>query len=182
MANRWTLERSAHKVIQLVLQGLSDKAVAERMSTARHKLTPQAVTAFRKKHARELQEARGAALEAVQEIYVETKRNRLLALNDSFERIRRLIEARAADDRYGEPGYDTGLLVHELKAVGSGDNMRLVSVFKADTAVLAELRATLRAAAEELAQIERPPAAEVNLGVNVGVMVRTVMGYEGDIG
>ena len=71
---------------------------------------------------------------------------RLQALQDRWDRLRRLIDARAVE-MADVPGGNTGLLVRDYK----GKNAAL-PVYKVDTALLAELRAHERQAAEELGQ------------------------------
>ena len=72
---------------------------------------------------------------------------RIQALQDRWEpRARRLIDARARD-LADVPGGNTGLLVRDYKGRNAD-----VAVYKADTALMAEMRATERQAAEELGQ------------------------------
>jgi hypothetical protein len=89
-----------------------------------------------------------------------TDRNaRVKALQDTLDRCRRLIEARAAD-MPDVPGGSTGLLVRDYK--GKDANQ---PVYKADTPLLAEMRATMKQAAEELGQwVEK---SEENVTVNI---------------
>ena len=78
---------------------------------------------------------------------------RIKALNDRWNRLRRVIEARADDpDLAGAPGGSTGLLVRKIKSVRDGNDNRLVEEFEVDTGLLAELRAIEQHAAKELGQ------------------------------
>lgn len=76
---------------------------------------------------------------------------RIAALQDRWERMQRVIEARAADpDHASAPGGDTGLLVRQFKIVGRGEDAKPVEEFSVDTGLLSEMRqAELQAAKEE---------------------------------
>lgn len=77
--------------------------------------------------------------------------NRLGALQDRWERMKQLIEARAAEHA-DIPGGQTGLLVRTIKRIGSGDNWERVELFALDTGLLKELREHEKQAAQELGQ------------------------------
>jgi hypothetical protein len=49
-------------------------------------------------------------------------------------------------------GMDTGLITHDVKSVGYGPDQELVDVYKVDTALSAEIRNTLKQAAQEVGQ------------------------------
>lgn len=79
--------------------------------------------------------------------------NRVKRLNRDWERMQRVIEQRAADsDMEGVPGGDTGLLVHQVKGVGKGEDFQLIDLYVVDAGLLAELRNTEKQAAQELGQ------------------------------
>jgi len=69
---------------------------------------------------------------------------RVHALQDRWDRLRRLIEVRAAE-MADVPGGETGLLVRDYKGKDAA-----TPVYRVDTRLLAELRAHERQAAEEL--------------------------------
>lgn len=95
------------------------------------------------------------------------KERRVAALHDRWERMQRVIEARA-DEHADVPGGDTGLLVREAKLVkvyktdgcmDDGDETLysakrdvLVYEYSVDTALLKELRETEKQAAQEAGQ------------------------------
>lgn len=79
------------------------------------------------------------------------KVNRVRALNDRWERMQRLVEARAIEHA-NAPGGNTGLLVKTFKVVGTGPVAYEVEEYAADTALLRELRAHEEQAAKELGQ------------------------------
>ena len=78
---------------------------------------------------------------------------RLKALDDRWARMQRVIGERAADPQFENvAGGKTGLLVRTVKAVGRGEDFRLIDLFEVDTGLLRELREHERQAAQELDQ------------------------------
>lgn len=149
------------RVIELVLAGNSDAQVATAVSSKRVQVTRQAIFAFRKRHKDSLASVVEQAAKVAEDYAIASRVNRVAALDDRWQRMKRLLEARAGDSRYvDEPGYDTGLMVHQLKAVGKGDDFQLVDLYVTDASLLAEMRATERAAAEELGQIQKAVGAK----------------------
>jgi hypothetical protein len=83
------------------------------------------------------------------------KMRRMLAMNDRWERMQRVIEERAAsDEMQGVPGGETGLLVRTIKSVGSGPNAEKVDEYEFDAALVRELREHEKQAAIEAGQWE----------------------------
>jgi len=79
--------------------------------------------------------------------------NRVGYLQDRHNRMTRLIEARAASPQMQDvAGGDTGLLVHNVKSIGSGENAERVDLYEVDTGLLKELREHEKQAAQELGQ------------------------------
>lgn len=159
MANRTRpLEKPATraKAISLIIEGLSDAEVAAALSDKRVSVTRQAITQFRHRHAAEIAPVVEEIVKQTTDYAIASKVKRVAALDDRWQRMVALINARATDTRYSdEPGYETGLMVHQLKAVGKGDDFQLVDLYVTDNGLLAEMRATERAAAEELDQMPR---------------------------
>lgn len=154
-ARRNVLERNVAEVIHHVLDCDNDQEVANAVNAKhRTKVTHQGVTAFRRRHAGELQKARGQAVEAVQAAWIESKANRVNGLDGLRQRVEAYIEERGLMER----------------TVTTTDKAEIVRERFARE-VSAELRAIYRAAAEELAQITRAPEATVNLNVGVGVQL-----------
>jgi len=78
---------------------------------------------------------------------------RIQVLSDVHERILQVIDARAEDKSLSTvPGGATGLLVHDVKGVGKGNDFRLVNIYTADVSLLRELRAIEEQIAKELGQ------------------------------
>lgn len=150
------LEKAAAEVCALVLDGAGDTQIAEWFGTKR-----ESVGRFKDRHRADLEVMRAEVERLVTDYAIAQKVNRIAALDERWARMKALIDARASDSRYsGEPGYETGLMVHQLKAVGKGDDFQLVDLYVTDSGLLSEMRATERAAAEELAQL---PRAETNI-------------------
>jgi hypothetical protein len=78
---------------------------------------------------------------------------RLDALNDRWNRMRQVIDDRAIDPKMqAVPGGTTGLIAHNIKGVGRGEDFQLVDVYEVDTGLLRELREHEKQAAQELGQ------------------------------
>lgn len=105
------------------------------------------------------QEARGAAereVAAVAELQVRgiaSRENRIAAANDRWDRMKRVIDERAADPTMEKvPGGRTGLLVRTYKIVGTGPSAYTVDEFAVDTGLLKEMRELEKEAAQEVGQ------------------------------
>ncbi len=152
MRNHNTLERQKDKVIELILLGEPGREIARRF-----KVTENGVRSFKRRHADEIAPRVEEAVRTAADFAIANKVQRIAALNNRWTLAHQVILDRAADKTFAwAPGYTTGLLVRDVKAVGSGEGADLVDVFKVDTALLAELRAMERAAAEEMGQLPRP--------------------------
>lgn len=152
MATRDTFwNRARTLAAQLVAEDeLTDEKIAERCRHRRNWLAQLKHDDRFKLRVRGLQDQMRAEL---LERGVRERFNRVDALNDRHERMQKVIAARAeAPEMQDVPGGDTGLLVQRVKGVGGGDNFTIVHEYLVDTALLAELRATEKQAAEELGQ------------------------------
>lgn len=77
--------------------------------------------------------------------------NRVLALQDRWRRMKRIIEERAADPKMQNiPGGKTGLLVHNVKGVGDC----IIDLYEVDTGLLSAMCQHEKQAAQELGQWE----------------------------
>lgn len=99
------------------------------------------------------------------------RERRVGALNDRWNRMQRVLEARADDKELQEvPGGTTGLVVKDVKGVGKGENFQLIDIYRVDTALLKELREHEKQAAQELGQwvekqhIEQTAKAYITVG------------------
>jgi phage terminase small subunit len=78
---------------------------------------------------------------------------RLDSYVDDFERLNRLIEARAADQATkAGPGGDTGLIVRQFKIIGNGRDAQVVEEFAFDAAVITARQNLRKQIAQELGQ------------------------------
>lgn len=96
---------------------------------------------------------------------VSVRLDRIRALQDRWIRLRRIIEARAADPTMQKAaGGDTGLLVRKFVSVGR----KTVRQYEVDTGLLAEMRAIEKQAAQELGEWEeeKPKPARVDVVVH----------------
>lgn len=90
-----------------------------------------------------------------------SRERRVEALNDRWDRLRQVIEERANDPTHAKvPGWKTGLLVHNVKGVGGGENATVVDLYEVDTGLLKELREHEKQAAQELGQWTEKHAVE----------------------
>ena len=92
------------------------------------------------------------------ELGIADRQNRIGAYRDRWQRCMTIIEERAATEPPSEgapgdvAGWSTGLMVHTVKGVGKGDNWHLEHLYAVDAALLAELRAIEKQAAQDLGQ------------------------------
>jgi hypothetical protein len=78
---------------------------------------------------------------------------RLRGYQDRRDRMLRVIHQRGADPKLKDvPGGDTGLIVHNVKGVGKGEDFQLIDLYEVDVALLRELRETEKQAAIELGE------------------------------
>jgi len=92
---------------------------------------------------------------AIREHGIAIMENRLNRMNNDWLQIQEIIHARAQDNAARHPtvpGADTGLLVRETRAVGSGANQVVEDYWRLDTASLKELREMEVQAAKEMGQ------------------------------
>jgi hypothetical protein len=101
---------------------------------------------------------------------IAVRERRVKALNDRWNRLQRIIEARADDPTHAAvPGWSTGLLVHDVKSVGGGENATRVDLYSVDTGLLRELREHEKQAAQELGQWVEKQETEVTAKAYVNV-------------
>ena len=170
---RVVLERPKQraKALALIVEGKKDSEIAALMKVSR-----QAVTKFRARHQDEIAPAVEEVERQIIDYAIAHKVNRIADADADYGRTTALLEARANDKRYDEPGYSTGLMVHQLKVIGTGRNQQVIDEYKPDTALLAERRALRRSVAEELNDL---PRGDVNITNNQSlVLVRQYGGFD----
>ena len=79
------------------------------------------------------------------------RQNRVDAINDRWNRMKAVIDARA-EDLADVPGGDTGLLVEQWKRIGAGKDAETVKEYAVDTGLLGSMLAHEKQAAQELGQ------------------------------
>lgn len=148
-AFRWTKRRE--EAAKLVAEDeLTNEQIAECLGVTRQCLDKwKRHPDFQGRVAQLLAEIRAAIL--AEGIADRVKRVR--AQNDRWDRMRRVIDERAEDPQFQDvAGGRTGLIVHNVKGVGKGEDFRLIDLYEVDTGLLAEMRATEKQAAQELGQ------------------------------
>lgn len=143
----WTIVRERAADLAAA-DDLSDPQIAERCGVKRDSIARwRRVPAFQARVA-EIVAKQAAAIQAAG---IADKRNRVNAQNDRWRRMQALMAARA--QMYGDvPGGETGLVVLQQKALGSGSLMEVIDEYVLDAALLRELRAHEEQAAKELGQ------------------------------
>lgn len=109
------------------------------------------------KHTREfanrVEEHLAAYRAAVRSRGIARLERRVDSLDDRWDRMKRVIDERAADGALaGVPGGSTGLVVKHTKATGSGETFQLIEEYEVDVDLLKELREHEKQAAQELGQ------------------------------
>jgi predicted transcriptional regulator len=81
--------------------------------------------------------------------------NRIKRLNLRWNQIDKVFKDRSKDTSHmSVPGWDTGLLTHEQKSIGSGELATVIDVYRVDTPTIKEEREIAKQAAQELGQWE----------------------------
>lgn len=166
---RTKLEKAKGDVLADLIEGMRASDVARKYGVAR-----QSVFDFQERHKAELIQRKAELDTAVEDLAVTNKAQRLAAINDRWLKLRQLIDIRARDDRYTEPGYETGLMVRSLKGIGKN----VFSQYEVDTGLLAEIRQIEHEAAEAMGQI---PKADQNVNIRALFAVRQIDGGSAEI-
>lgn len=146
---RWSgrRERAALLVAQ---DELSDEQIAESVNVTRRAL---AKWKRAPEFAARVADLVAAMREAVRARGIAERQNRVDALNERWELMRKIVAERAAAQEMAQiAGGKTGLLVRQLKQVGVGREAQVVEEFSVDTGLLRELREHEKQAAIELGQ------------------------------
>lgn len=156
--------RKRPQAVELLAAGaLTHQQIAERLGINERTLRRwEAEPAF----AETVEAAREAIAAAIRAEGIANRQNRIDAYNQDWQKLQRVIEARAQDPlMQGVPGGDTGLLVAEpmlVKVYEAGDEdddalrplkeSRLVYAYKVDVALIKERRELAKQAAQDLQQ------------------------------
>jgi hypothetical protein len=91
--------------------------------------------------------------EAVLQTGILLKEERISSLQDTWQRLRQVIEERASAPEMADvPGGQTGLMVRSMKQLGSGPNTQIIEEFTVDSGLLTEMRNILKHVAQEQGQ------------------------------
>jgi flagellar motor switch/type III secretory pathway protein FliN len=93
---------------------------------------------------------------------------RVEALNDRWEKLHQVIAERArSEEMQGVPGGSTGLVVKTVKAVGKGEDFRLVEQYEVDVGLLKAILEHERQAAAEAGGLRSIEDSRPQVHVNV---------------
>lgn len=118
---------------------------------------------------------------AVAAVGIANKQQRVLALHDRWQRMRRVMAARANDPAVANvPGGTTGTIVKQIKNVGGCP----VEEYAVDVGLMKELRETEKQAAQELGQwVEKSETkADVDLDAAGDSLTRKLDALRADLG
>jgi DNA-binding XRE family transcriptional regulator len=148
---KWDTRRT-QAAVMLADNSLTDEQIAATIGVTRQALANwKKHPDFQAKVAENVESYRRAVLTSG----IADRVKRVLALDDRWQRMKTVIEERA-DSKEMEhvPGGKTGLLVHQIKAVGRGEDFQLIDLYVVDDGLLSEMRATEKQAAIEAGQWE----------------------------
>lgn len=96
-------------------------------------------------------EHRARIAASISRFWVAKRRKRVKRLQELADAAISVIEQRAADPTLADvPGGTTGLMLRDVKVVGTGEDAERVDMYRVDTALMAEIRNTLKQAAQEV--------------------------------
>lgn len=129
---------------------LTDTKIAEKLGVARRTLGGwKENTEFSKRVQNHLNDIRSY----IRSHGISIIENRVAALQDRWDRMKRVIAERAeSPEMQNVAGGTTGLLVRQLKKIGAGADAEIVEEFVIDAALLKEMREHEKQAAQELGQ------------------------------
>jgi Helix-turn-helix of insertion element transposase len=103
--------------------------------------------------------------------------NRIGHLQRRHDLMNKVIVERAADPGMQDvPGGKTGLMVHNVKSIGSGADAERVDLYEVDTALLKELRDHERQAAQELGQWSEKSEQVIGINSDTQSVMAKIMG------
>jgi len=173
---RNTLEKHQPEVIADLAMAMRPVEVA-----AKYKVARSTVTRFMERNQAAIEALLAERRRKTSDYAIANVVNRIEALDERWRLMRRLVGARreageallAADHEDLEAGVETGLMRRIIRYIPSGDGLERRVEYTLDRDLLAELRATERAAAEQLSQLPKPGDINVNAGEGSRVLIVT---------
>ena len=163
------LEKASAEICALVLDGAADTQIAEWFGTRR-----EAVGRWKDRHRADIEAMRAEVERQVTDAAIASRVERIFALDDRWHRGRQVIEERAIDPTVQDvPGGKTGLLVRQLKQIGSGRDASIVEEYAVDTGLLSSLLAMEKEASDVLGHRPKP---DINID-NRKVIIRVYDGW-----
>ena len=148
---RWTSQK--HEAALLLAENdLSDREIATKVGISRTSLHKWKQDP---EFAAQVGDHIGQIQAAMLRHAIAKKHKRLKVLDELHDKLRQVIDERAADyaeTRDAPAGGGTGLIVRQLKQIGSGRDAQVVEEFGVDTGTVREIRALHEQAAKELGQ------------------------------
>lgn len=147
---RATLETPAvraHVAGWLVDGATVSQVLARLAETYKLKVTRKAVYGFKRRHASELAGLQRRVVEAVAELTIADKQERIRRLAGLVDGMQAIVD-------------DRGLLASEPKVIGAGRDAYEVTIERFDAALVAQYRGVLTDVAEELGQLPKTPKGE----------------------
>lgn len=134
----------------VVADDFSDEKIAEQVGVSRATIARwKKLELFKAACAKTIEESEKTILS----VPIAQRRRRVDALQDRWKRMRRVIDARAADETmHVVPGGETGLLTRQYRGIGHGESFTMVEEFSVDTGLLREMRELEKQAAQEVGQ------------------------------
>ena len=129
---------------------LTDEQIAEKLSIGRKTLHRwKQIPDF----ANRVKEITETVREAVLTKGIADRVNRVAALDDRWNRMKHVINERAVDPQMQDvAGGKTGLLVHQVKGIGKGEDFQVIDLYMVDAGLLKEMREHEKQTAQELGQ------------------------------
>lgn len=132
-------------IIGWIIEGRTVTEIVPLLKEHRHlTVTHQALTAFKRRHAAEIDAAQRKVAEAVLNVTIRDKAERIHRLSGLYDKMTEIVETR-------------GLLATDVKYVGSAEYGREVEVQRFDAALVRELRGVLSDVADELGDRPKTP-------------------------
>lgn len=146
---KWTPSREKAALL-LSEDELTDEEIAEQVDIVRSTLSEWKL---RKEFSARVQENIDEIRRRIRSRGIAIIENRVRHLQRRHDLMNQVIAERGdSPEMQAVPGGRTGLLVHNVKAIGSGENAERVDLYEVDTGLLKELREHEQQAAKELGQ------------------------------